>query len=97
MNRGCTDMTVNENIANKLVASDEPGDLGTGDVTLADGSVKQMSHIRIAIVTIGGHGVYGATAMVVPDGTMMLLGDNVLRQVSGKFAINTAKSTLDFG
>jgi predicted aspartyl protease len=93
---GCTDMTVNENIANKLVASDEASDLGTGDVTLADGSVKSMRHIRIATVTIGGHSVYGVTAMVVPDGTMMLLGYNVLRQVSGKFAINTAKSTLDF-
>jgi predicted aspartyl protease len=93
---GCTDMTVNETIANKLVALGEATDLGMGDVSLADGSVKSMRHIRISTVTIGGHSVYGVTAMVVPDGTMMLLGYNVLRQVSGKFAINTAKSTLDF-
>ena len=93
---GCTDMTVNENIANKLVASDEASEIGTGDVILADGSVKAMRHIRIATVTIGGHGVYGVTAMVVPDGVPMLLGYNVLNQVTGKFAINTAASTLEF-
>jgi clan AA aspartic protease (TIGR02281 family) len=93
---GCTDMTVNENLANKLLALGEATELGMGDVSLADGSVKSMRHIRITAVTIGGHSVHGVTAMVVPDGTMMLLGYNVLSQVSGKFAINTAQSTLDF-
>jgi predicted aspartyl protease len=93
---GCTDMTVNENIANRLIASNEASDLGTGDVTLADGSVKKMRHIRIATVTIGGHSVYSVLAMVVPDGVPMLLGYNVLNQVTGKFAVNTAKSTLEF-
>ena len=65
-------------------------------MTLADGSVKQMRHIRIATVTIGGHGVHSVLAMVVPDGVAMLLGYNVLNQVSGKFAVNTAASTLEF-
>jgi hypothetical protein len=93
---GCSDMTVNESLANKLLALGEATEIGTYNATLADGTIKPMRNIRINNVTIGGHGVYSATAMVVPDGTMMLLGYNVLRQVSGKFAINTAKSTLDF-
>jgi predicted aspartyl protease len=93
---GRSDMTVKQNIADKLVLAGEASEFGDTDVTLADGSVKRQRQIKISDVNIGGHAIHGAIAMVVPDGTMMLVGYNVLRQPTGKFAINTASSPLEF-
>ena len=52
--------------------------------------------MTISSVTIGGHVVRNVRAGVVRDGADMLLGLGVLVQVSPKFAINVATSTLDF-
>jgi gag-polyprotein putative aspartyl protease len=93
---GCTNMTVTMPIAQKLVSAGEATWLNDGDVSLADGSTKSMPHIRIATLKLGDHTVTDVEAMVVNDGTMMLVGYDVLRKPTGKFAINTTQSTLDF-
>lgn len=93
---GCSDMTVTESIADKLLAAGQATRIADADTTLADGSHKTVRAISINSVIIGGHGLYHVPAMVNPDGAIMLLGFAVLNQVSGKFAINTARSTLEF-
>jgi clan AA aspartic protease (TIGR02281 family) len=93
---GCSDMTVTESIANKLLAAGQATRLANTDSTLADGTHRTTRVISINTVVIGGHGLYNVPAMVNPDGAIMLLGFAVLNQVSGKFTVNTAKSTLEF-
>ena len=93
---GCADMTMIKTNADKLLANGEATKREDYVAILADGSQRTMPAIVIKTLTIGSHTIHNVTASVVPDGTMMLLGYNILNQVSGKFAINTAKSTLDF-
>jgi hypothetical protein len=89
-------MTVTESIADKLLATGQATRIGDSDTTLADGTHRKVRTISINTVTIGGHGISNVPAMVNPDGAIMLLGFAVLNKVSDRFAINTAKSTLDF-
>ena len=93
---GCADMTMIKTNADKLLANGEATKREDYAAILADGSQRTMPAIVIKTLTIGSHTIHNVTASVVPDGTMMLLGYNILNQVSGKFAINTTKSTLDF-
>jgi hypothetical protein len=65
-------------------------------MTLADGSVHPSTHIVIHRVTVGEHVIFDVLAGVVSDRASMLLGFDVLRGISPRFAINTATSTLDF-
>jgi predicted aspartyl protease len=71
---GCTDMTVTESVANKLLAAGQATRLADTDSTLADGTHRTVRAISINTVVIGGHGLYNAPAMVNPDGAIMLLG-----------------------
>ena len=93
---GATGMTVSETIANWLVANGQATNGSTDHATLAGGVQKDFRGIDIGSVSVGGHVVRNVHAGVVPDGADMLLGLGVLAEVSPKFAINVATSTLDF-
>jgi hypothetical protein len=54
---GCTDMTVTESIADKLLAAGQATRIGDSDTTLADGTHRKVRTISINTVTIGGHGI----------------------------------------
>jgi clan AA aspartic protease (TIGR02281 family) len=93
---GCTSMTVTMPIARKLVSAGQAEWLADEDWTLADGTTKRLPIINITTLKIGDHTVTDVKAAVMNDGTEMLVGYSVLNKVSGKFAINTTNSTLDF-
>jgi predicted aspartyl protease len=93
---GATGMTVSETIANWLVANGQATNGSTDHTTLAGGVQKDIRGIDIGSVSVGGHVVRNVHAGVVPDGADMLLGLRVLAEVSPKFTINVATSTLDF-
>jgi predicted aspartyl protease len=92
---GATGMTVSETIADWLVANGQATNGSIDHVTLAGGVQKDFRGIDIGSVTVGDHVVRNVHAGVVPDGADMLLGLGVLAQVSPKFTINVATSTLD--
>ena len=93
---GATGMTVSEAVAAWLVANGQATNRSTDHATLAGGVQKDFKGIDIGSVSVGGHVVRHVHAGVVPDGADMLLGLGLLAQVSPKFAINVATSTLDF-
>jgi predicted aspartyl protease len=93
---GATGMTVSETIANWLVANGQATNGKTDHATLAGGVQKDFRGIDIGSVSFGGHVVRNVHASVVPDGADMLLGLGVLAEVSPRFSINVATSTLDF-
>jgi clan AA aspartic protease (TIGR02281 family) len=93
---GCDDMTVNETVASRLIASNQATSLPDDKIEYADGSIKDEKAITINTVTIAGRQLHNVHANVVPDNTDMLLGFSILSQVSGKFAIDTTNSKLVF-
>jgi gag-polyprotein putative aspartyl protease len=93
---GCTNMTVSQGIADRLLASGQATRGENVESTIADGSTHTEASIVINSMTVGGHVLSSVPAAVSPNGAEMLLGFNVLNRVSGKFAINVANSTLDF-
>jgi clan AA aspartic protease (TIGR02281 family) len=93
---GATGMTVSETIADWLVANGQATNGSIDHVTLAGGVQKDFRSVDIDSVAVGGHVVRNVHAGVVPDGADMLLGLGVLAQVSPKFTVNVATSTLDF-
>ena len=87
----------------EVVSTFNPGWRAVQLVYLSFGVIDGLLVIRLILKLLGANPtagfsnwVYNVTAAVMPDRNMMLLGYNVLRQVSGKFAINIAKSTLEF-
>jgi gag-polyprotein putative aspartyl protease len=93
---GASGMTVTESVARELLDSGQAEVGPDGEMTLADGSVHPSTHIVIHRVTVGEHVIFDVLAGVVSDRASMLLGFDVLRGISPRFAINTATSTLDF-
>jgi clan AA aspartic protease (TIGR02281 family) len=92
---GCTNMSVSQSIAERLLTSGQAMRGEEVEATLADGSTHTEASIVINSMTVGGHVLSDVPASVSPNGAEMLLGFNVLNRVSGKFAINV-NPTLDF-
>jgi hypothetical protein len=93
---GAAGMTVSATVADQLIASGQATERAAETMSLAGGVKQQFRQVDINSVTVGGHVVTNVHAGIVPDGSDMLLGLPVLAQVSNKFAINIASSTLDF-
>ena len=92
---GATNLTVNESLAQRLLAGGLAHEGPQGIVTLADGSQREQQSVIIDTVTIGRHVLHGVLASVSPDGSDMLLGLPVLNQI-GRFTIDTAINRLIF-
>ena len=93
---GATGMTVSESVANALIANGQATSAPSETMVLAGGGKQEFRTLTISAVTVGGHVVRNVHAGVTPDGADMLLGLGVLAQLTPKFAINVANSTLDF-
>jgi len=94
---GCTDLSITQTIADRLIASGQATYAASRTYVLADGSSHENRTISIATITIGGHVLHDVLAGVDPDGAPLLLGFNVLQLISAKFSIDTAAGVLTFG
>jgi len=93
---GSTRLTVNESLAQRLLARGLAHEGPQGIATLADGSQREQQSVIIGTVTIGSHVLHGVLAGVSPDGSDMLLGLWVLNKI-GRFTIDGANHKLIFG
>jgi clan AA aspartic protease (TIGR02281 family) len=94
---GCTDLSITQTIADRLVSSGQATYDEDVEYTMADGSTHTNKTISIATVTIGGHVLHNVHAGIDPDGAPLLLGFTILQQISPKFSIDTAAGVLTFG
>ena len=92
---GSTSLTVNESLAQRLLARGLAQEGPQGIATLADGSQREQQNVIIDTVTIGSHVLHDVLAGVSPDGSDMLLGLSVLNKI-GRFTIDGANHKLIF-
>jgi clan AA aspartic protease (TIGR02281 family) len=93
---GATQLSVPKSVASDLLQRGEATLDEAGQVTIADGSSRAQTFIRVATVRVGGHILHDIDAGVMPDGAEPLLGFPVLNQ-AGKFTIDTTAGQLIFG
>jgi clan AA aspartic protease (TIGR02281 family) len=93
---GATMVSLPQDIADQLVSIGEAVVITTGNFTIADGTTSTQNVIDIGKFTIGGRTLYHIRAGVGPNGSMMLLGTNVLNRF-GKYSIDTANNQLILG
>jgi clan AA aspartic protease (TIGR02281 family) len=93
---GSTGLTVNESLAQRLLARGLAHEGPQGIAMLADGSQREFQSVIIDTVTIGSHVLHDVHAGVSPDGSDMLLGLSVLNKI-GRFTIDGANHKLIFG
>jgi clan AA aspartic protease (TIGR02281 family) len=93
---GSTCIFLPNTVAQRLLSNRE-AELGPdGTTTLADGSVRPARHIVIHRVVIAGHVLTDVQAAVGDDQSSLLLGFNVLSQVTGRFTVDASNSRLLF-
>jgi clan AA aspartic protease (TIGR02281 family) len=93
---GATMVSLPQDIADQLISIGEAVVITTGNFTIADGTTSTQNVIDIGKFTIGGRTLYHIRAGVGPNGSMMLLGTNVLNRF-GKYSIDTANNQLILG
>jgi hypothetical protein len=95
LDTGASNMTVTPEVADWLVR-DGHAQWGLHEtVTYADGRPHDVPTLTVYSVTVGTHTVSDAHASVMPPGSPMLLGLDVLKQI-GKFEVDAPHRTLTF-
>jgi hypothetical protein len=84
---GSTSLFLPISVARQLLAKGEATEGPDGETTLADGSVHPNKHILIGRITLAGHVLHDVMAGVGDERASLLLGFDVLSQVSGKFTV----------
>ena len=93
---GASSGSITQSTANWLLGKGQASEGPVTTVTYADGHTAEGRSVVVNDFVIGGHILHNVRFGVEKDGTQPLLGFNTLSQVTGKFAINVASSTLDF-
>lgn len=93
---GATNTSITDSIAQTLIANGEATLGPDGHVTLADGSTHPSRHILISTVRVGNHELHNIMAMVGGGNASLLLGFDVLSQISGRFSVDATNSRLLF-
>jgi hypothetical protein len=93
---GASIASVNQSVANALLANGEAEDVGQGTVGLAGGTHEDRHYIVIHRLSLGTHVATEVRAVINPVDDDMLLSLPALNQM-GKFTIDTPNNQLVFG
>jgi len=93
---GATVMSLNESVADSLVAKGEAERTVDTTMTMADGHHATVHQIIVHDVKIGAHTLHNVRATITPENAEMLLPFPVLNQF-GRFTIDSANNKLIFG
>jgi clan AA aspartic protease (TIGR02281 family) len=96
LDTGANLVTINESLANSLIASGQATESAPSEAILADGSKQAHRSVLVKSLWVGSHQRLNVLVGVLPDGTEPLLGLPVLNAI-GKFTIDSANRQLIFG
>jgi hypothetical protein len=95
---GANRCTVNESLADTLIADGQATELELGQAQLADGSWHSVRRISIKSLGVGSHWRTDVPFMVNPDASTPLLGLPVLLvNGNGKFTVDAVNQRIIFG
>jgi clan AA aspartic protease (TIGR02281 family) len=96
LDTGATVMSLNESVADSLVAKGEAERTVDTTMTMADGHHATVHQIIVHDIKIGAHTLHNVRATITPENAEMLLPFPVLNQL-GRFTIDSANNKLIFG
>jgi clan AA aspartic protease (TIGR02281 family) len=92
---GATSVSIPQSLAQGLVANGDATYQGEDTVTIADGSSRRQSLVKIKTIQLGSIVLHDVLATVAPDGADVLLGNSALDKL-GRVTIDKAAGLLTF-